>query len=216
MKIVLLGAPGSGKGTLAQNLKDEYGFAHISTGDILRNNIAQKTPIGLEAQKLIDKGNLVPDEMILDLLLQSIKSLKTDNYVLDGYPRTLSQAKTLANILQIDYVLSLKSSHEVVIDRLKNRLTCPVCKTISNLKWSNSKICAKCGTELNVRVDDNIEAIKKRLAIYETNIKPILEFYKKMNVLYEINADGTPEKTLELTKKIISDKIIYENNFKNW
>ncbi|MDD4351122.1 MAG: nucleoside monophosphate kinase [Clostridia bacterium] len=206
MKIILLGAPGAGKGTLAQNLKTDYGYAHISTGDILRENIAQKTKIGLQAKKLIEKGSLVPDEMIVKLLIEKINSLKTDDYIIDGFPRTLAQAKSLDKILKVDYVLSLKSSHEVVIDRLLNRLTCPNCKTITNRKWLKDDVCPKCHTKLDLRLDDNEEAIRKRLEIYDENFKTILDFYKKLNILYEIQADETPEKTYDLTKKIIRVK----------
>lgn len=210
MKIILLGAPGAGKGTLAQKLKADHGFVHISTGDILRENISQKTPIGLQAKKLIDNGNLVPDEIILKLLMEKINSINTDDYIIDGFPRTLAQAKSLDKILKVDYVLSLTASPEVVIDRLLNRLTCPNCKKITNRKRLKDDLCPVCNTKLDLRADDNEDAIRKRLKIYNENSKDILDFYKKLNILYEIDSDKSPEKTYELTNKIIRVKYDYQ------
>jgi len=206
MKIILLGAPGSGKGTLADSIKSFYGYEHVSTGDILRENIKNETPLGKLAKPLIDKGNFVPDEIINEVVKNKLIELK-DNYVLDGYPRTINQAINLLSHTKIDKVIYISLPYDVILKRLTNRRTCSNanCKAIYNLDTYSKSFCERCGSPLFQREDDKEEVIKKRFEVYQSQTEPLIDFYKKQNNFVEITSIDSPEQTFNKFKKIFKE-----------
>ena len=189
MNIVMLGAPGTGKGTVAKVLAKRLGMPHISTGDMFREQIKNGTELGKEANDYISKGLLVPDELTIRIVKDRLSQPDTENgVILDGFPRTLEQAKELSNILaekgnRVDLVPELKIPDEVIIQRIINRATCSnkECGAIYNLKYKPSKkegICDYCGSKLSTRVDDNEQTVKQRLEVYYSNSKELINYYK--------------------------------------
>ena len=192
MKIVLIGPQGSGKGTQAKLLKEKFGIPHISTGDIFREAIAEKTELGLKAKEIIDKGNLVPDEITNKIVKERLQ--KEDckkGFILDGYPRNINQAKALDSFAKIDYAVEIFVPDEISIKRLSSRRQCPKCGAIYGLDIPPKKdnICDKCGAELYQRDDDRPEAIKKRLEVYHKETEPVLDYYREKGIL--VRVDGT-------------------------
>lgn len=193
MIIIMLGAQGTGKGTVAGLISKETGFPQISTGDIFRQNIKDKTELGIEADKYISKGNLVPDEITVPMVTNRLSDKDAENgAILDGFPRTIDQAKKLDEILaksgkKVDLVINLTTPREELIDRMITRRVCPKCKATFNTKLHPPKvdgICDNCGESLVQREDDsNPEAISRRLEIYEEKTSPLVEYYKERNVL---------------------------------
>ena len=191
MIIIMLGAQGTGKGTVAGILNKEKGWIQLSTGDIFRENISKGTELGVEANKYISKGCLVPDEITISMVEKRLEELKDETgIILDGFPRNIDQAKKLDEILaakgqKIDWVINLETPREEIIERMMNRRVCSKCKATYNLKLHPSKvpgICDVCGGELIVRADDSDEdAIKKRLEIYDTQTQPLVDFYNRRN-----------------------------------
>ena len=195
MKLVLLGAPGAGKGTQAVFLKDRHGLAHISTGDILRQNVNDKTPLGLEAKKYMDAGELVPDEVVMNMMKAKLESLgKEKGFMLDGFPRTVKQAEFLESITDLDAVVMFVVSDDDIVKRLLNRAVCRSCGAITN--WDNDK-CPSCGGELYRRADDNEETIRSRLKVFHEQTEALIEFYRSRNLLLEVDATGMPETIFE-------------------
>ena len=195
MNIIMLGAQGTGKGTVAGLISNEIGIPQISTGGIFRKNISEKTPLGIEADKYISKGNLVPDEITVPMVKDRLTGEDAKNgVILDGFPRTIEQAEKLDKILEekgekIDLVINLVTPKEELIDRMLTRRVCtnPDCKTTYNIKLHppvKEGICDKCGSPLKQRDDDSDpEAINRRLEIYEEKTSPLVEFYKNKGVL---------------------------------
>ena len=195
MNIIMLGAQGTGKGTVAGLISNKIGIPQISTGDIFRKNISEKTPLGIEADKYISKGNLVPDEITVPMVKDRLTWEDAKNgVILDGFPRTIEQAEKLDKILEekgekIDLVINLVTPKEELIDRMLTRRVCtnPDCKTTYNIKLHppvKEGICDKCGSPLKQRDDDSDpEAINRRLEIYEEKTSPLVEFYKNKGVL---------------------------------
>lgn len=193
MIIIMLGAQGTGKGTVAGILNKQKGWIQLSTGDIFRENISKGTELGVEANKYISKGCLVPDEITISMVENRLEELKNeDGIILDGFPRNIDQAKKLDEILaskgqKVDWVMNLETPRDEIIERMMNRRVCPKCKATYNLKLHPSKvegICDVCGTELIVRADDSDEeAIKKRLEIYDTQTKPLVDFYNEKGIV---------------------------------
>lgn len=203
MKLVLLGAPGAGKGTQAVFLKERHGLAHISTGDILRHNLKQGTPLGLEAKKYMDRGELVPDEVVMKMIGERIDSLKPDEgFMLDGFPRTVKQAEFLEGKVKLDGVVMFKVSDEDIVKRLMNRAVCRSCGMITN--FSNDK-CPSCGGELYRRDDDNEETIRSRLKVFHEQTEALIEFYRARNILLEVDATGMPEEIFERVINLLSN-----------
>ncbi|MBQ3655102.1 MAG: adenylate kinase [Synergistaceae bacterium] len=191
MKLVLLGAPGAGKGTQAVFLKDKHGLAHISTGDILRQNLKDGTELGLEAKKYMDAGELVPDELVMKMMEGKLASLpKEQGFMLDGFPRTVRQAEFLAGITDIDGVIMFKVSDDDIVKRLMNRAVCRSCGAITT--WDNDK-CPSCGGELYRRADDNEETIRSRLKVFHEQTEALIEYYRAKKLLLEVDATGMPE-----------------------
>ena len=216
MNIVMLGAPGTGKGTVAKVLAKRLGMPHISTGDMFREQIKNGTELGKEANDYISKGLLVPDELTIRIVKDRLSQSDTENgVILDGFPRTLEQAKELSNILaekgkRVDLVPELKIPDEVIIQRIINRATCSnkECGAIYNLKYKPSKkegICDYCGSKLSTRVDVNEQTVKQRLEVYYSNSKELINYYKNENVLYSI---CPPDPTADNASEIVVEQII--------
>ena len=196
MQLLILGVPGAGKGTVATILKERKHMAHISTGDLFRKHIQQNTDLGKEAQKYISKGNLVPDEITNSLVRAELSTVRT-NFVLDGYPRDLDQARELFKILEdfsipLDAAIYLDVAEEVVVKRLVNRRSCADCGAPYNLLTKKPKeegVCDVCGGHLIQRADDNAETIRQRLRTYKQRTAPLIDFYRDKGILLEIDAD---------------------------
>ena len=200
MRIVLLGAPGAGKGTQAKKLIDKYAIPQISTGDILRKAVADGTPLGKEAKSFMDKGELVPDTVVIGLIQERLKQNDTKKgYILDGFPRNTVQAETLDKMLKemgmpLDSALSVDVPKDDLMKRLTGRRTCKKCQQMYNVYFSQSKkegVCDKCGGELFQRDDDKEGTIKKRLDVYEAQTAPLIDYYKNKGMLKSISGTGS-------------------------
>ena len=180
MNIVLLGAPGAGKGTQAQKLVEEFGLVHISTGDLLRAAVKAQSKLGIEAKSYMDAGQLVPDEILVAIIRERLAQDDCANgYILDGFPRTIPQAEALEGIADIDLVLELNVSDEVLINRLSGRRVCPACGATYHVNMLNgSTKCEKCGAELIQRKDDAPETVLNRLKVYHDQTQPLIAFYE--------------------------------------
>lgn len=198
MKIIMLGAPGAGKGTQAKMIADKYGIPHISTGDIFRANIKEGTELGAEAKKYMDQGLLVPDELTVRILLDRVaREDCRDGYVLDGFPRTIPQAEVLDKELarlgdSIDYAINVEVPDENIVNRMSGRRACLSCGATYHIMHVPPKaegICDRCGKELVLRDDDKEETVKNRLKVYHEQTQPLIEFYTEKKVLKTV--DGT-------------------------
>ena len=198
MKIIMLGAPGAGKGTQAKMIAEKYGIPHVSTGDIFRANIKNGTELGMEAKKYMDQGQLVPDELTVKILLDRVAQDDCKNgYVLDGFPRTIPQAEVLDKALTelgdaIDFAIDVNVPDENIVKRMSGRRACLSCGTtyhIEHIPPKKEGICDKCGQELVLRDDDKPETVLNRLKVYHDQTQPLIEYYKKAGVLAEV--DGT-------------------------
>lgn len=203
MKLILFGPPGAGKGTCAQLLSKKYSLEHISTGDMLRNAIQQGSELGLIVKAKMDKGELVPDNIVIELIKEAITSEKCKaGYILDGFPRTISQAESLDTLFQeleikLDKVINMEIDTNVVIDRLSARRTCKQCGALFNLKRDKliGNDCPKCGAKGSIfqRDDDKEETIKNRFKVYNEVTAPIKEYYKSKGLLIDVDSKGTPD-----------------------
>lgn len=212
MRLIILGAPGSGKGSQCKWITRDYNVPHISTGDILRKNIAEGTVLGQKAKGYIDQGALVPDELVVDILKARLQEedCKEKGFLLDGFPRTISQAEALEEFLgeqgvKIDKVINLHVPDEEIMARAINRRTCEnaECKEIYNLRDNPPKvegICDKCGSNLFQRVDDNEETVKNRLIVYHNQTEPLIEFYTKKDLVATIVGQEDINDTIALVK----------------
>ncbi|MHA2280632.1 MAG: adenylate kinase [Promethearchaeota archaeon] len=208
-KLILFGPPGAGKGTFSGQIKKVLSdIIHISTGDIFRENLKNETPLGIKAKGYMDKGELVPDDVTIEMVRNRLtrEDVKKEGFVLDGFPRTLSQAKALTNITEIDLLLLLEVPRDLIMKRILGRYSCPNCNKLYNKYTLPPKvegICDKCGSEIKFeqRSDDNEETLKNRLDAYEKNAKPIIQYYNEMGILKKVNA----ENTLKFTEKDIKE-----------
>jgi adenylate kinase len=197
MRVILMfGPPGAGKGTQAQKLQDEFGYLHISTGDILREAVDKKTPVGLKAKKCMEKGELVPDEVIIPIVRDKLEQSKgVPGFLFDGFPRTIPQAEMLDKVLgemgtTIDRVIYLNTKPEIIVKRLSGRRTCEKCGKIYHMvtmpPMENGK-CSDCGGRVIQREDDSEETILRRLRVYEQQTAAILKYFKKKGILLEVD-----------------------------
>ena len=207
MKIIMLGAPGAGKGTQAKKIAEKYQIPHVSTGDIFRSNIKEGTQLGRKAKEYMDQGALVPDELTIGMLMDRIQQEDCQNgYVLDGFPRTIPQAESLQKAItemgqKIDFAINVDVPDENIINRMSGRRACISCGATYHIVYNPSKvagICDVCGSELVLRDDDKPETVKKRLAVYHDQTRPLIDYYKEAGVL--VNVDGTQE-----LNKVFSD-----------
>lgn len=209
MRIILFGAPGSGKGTIAEFLHRDFGFEKISTGDIIREEVKANSPIGRKAEAIIKRGDLVPDEVIIDMVGNRLAA-PTDRggYILDGFPRTILQAEALAKWpSDRELAVFLNVKEEEVIERLSSRLTCSACGAIFNSRSKLprvSGICDICGGRLVVRADDNPETIRQRIRVYLEETGPVVEYFRGRNTLVDVDASGKAERVYERIKKLVS------------
>ena len=198
MKIIMLGAPGAGKGTQAKMIADKYKVPHVSTGDIFRANIKNGTELGKEAKQYMDKGLLVPDELTVKILLDRVAQADCENgYVLDGFPRTIPQAEVLDKALtelgdKIDYAIDVNAPDENIIERMSGRRACLACGAtyhIEHIPPKKEGVCDRCGEALVLRDDDKEETVKNRLNVYHEQTQPLIEYYTGKGILKEV--DGT-------------------------
>ncbi len=200
MKIIMLGAPGAGKGTQAKKIAEKYGIVHVSTGDIFRANLKGGTELGMKAKSYMEQGKLVPDDVTIAMLLDRIGEADCANgYVLDGFPRTIPQAESLTEALdkrgeKIDYVIDVDVPDEAIIDRMSGRRACVSCgatyHTVHNAPKTEG-VCDACGGKLVLREDDKPETVKRRLSVYHEQTQPLIEYYQKAGILASV--DGTQD-----------------------
>lgn len=202
MRLLLIGPPGVGKGTQAKFLVEQFRIPQISTGDMLRTHIRNKTTLGLEAKYFMDAGQLVSDTVILMMMKERLLNEDCSNgYILDGFPRTIPQAEELANLLEnmkqkLDVVIVLEAGDKDIVNRLSSRRSCKGCGRVYNLIFDrpeNEKICGDCGKELYLRVDDQPDTIQKRLKVYRNQTEPIIQFYKHQGKVQSVNSEGSIE-----------------------
>ena len=198
MRIVLLGPPGAGKGTNAKVLSENYGVPHLATGDLLRRHIRDKSPLGLKAKSIIETGNLVPDDLVNEVMFEEISNVpEGKGFILDGYPRTGGQAEALDGYLlehgiHLDVVLDFETSESIIIDRLSGRRVCQKCGYnyhIRNIRPKKEGICDHCGDALVQRKDDEPATIRHRLEMYDKETSPLISYYKKLGLLQAIPGD---------------------------
>jgi adenylate kinase len=207
-QLILLGAPGSGKGTQAAKLVSELGYNHLSTGDLLRAEIAEGTELGKRVQGIMERGELVDDGIVLELLKKNC-DLESNKYIFDGFPRNIEQAKALSEVVLKDasyQAIYFELDLEVIVDRISNRRMAPKSGRIYNLISSPPKVEGKCdetGEDLIQRKDDNVETVRNRLEVFKETIGPVIEFYKNKNALQSVNAISDPEDVFaELGRKL--------------
>jgi len=200
MRIVLLGAPGAGKGTQCKNIVNEYGLQHLSSGDILRQNRSAGTELGKKAQSYMDAGDLVPDDIIIEMMSEAVRKAPSSGYILDGFPRTVNQAceldKSLPEDGAIDAVLNLQIDDSVVEARMTGRRSCPECGAvyhIENMKPKTEGVCDHDGAELVQRPDDKPEVVANRLETYHRQTEPLVDYYRKNSRVFDIEADRDPD-----------------------
>ena len=212
MNIIMLGAPGAGKGTQAKKIAAKYDIPHISTGDIFRANIKNGTELGNKAKTYMDQGLLVPDELVVDLVVDRVQRDDCKNgYVLDGFPRTIPQAEALDKALaalgdKVDYAIDVNVPDENIVNRMGGRRACVGCGATYHLVYAPTKtegICDVCGKELILRDDDKPETVTKRLSVYHEQTRPLISFYADKHVLYTVDGTQNMEQVFEAITKIL-------------
>jgi adenylate kinase len=215
MRCILLGPPGAGKGTQAAVIRDRYNVAHISTGDILRSNVKEKTDLGQKARSYMEAGELVPDSLIIEMMRERLSQSDCNRgFLLDGFPRTVSQAEALDSLLEdldveLDAVILLDVSDEVVVERLSGRRVCRDCGAIYHMKNHPPKkegICDLCGGELFQRKDDTEEVIRQRLGVYHQQTSPLIEYYRSSGILKAVNAEVSSDSVLAVIEDLFGKK----------
>ena len=202
--IILLGAPGAGKGTQAAMIAEEFKVPHISTGDILRRNMKEGTPLGLKAKAFVESGGLVPDEVVIGLVEDRLSQEDCKNgYILDGFPRTIAQAEALDKVARIDLAINIDVPFETIIDRLGGRRVCVCGETYHVSMLNGETTCKRCGKELFVRDDDKPETVKNRLKVYSDQTQPLIDYYRSQNKVVDIEANGTKEEIFADIKKVL-------------
>ena len=221
MKIIMLGAPGAGKGTQAKQIADKYGIPHISTGDIFRANIKDGTELGKKAKTYMDQGLLVPDELVCELVVDRIQQEDCKNgFVLDGFPRTIPQAEALTDALQkigssMDFALNIDVPDENIIDRMSGRRACLNCGAtyhIVNIPTKVEGVCDRCGSPVVLRDDDKPETVKKRLEVYHTQTQPLIDYYEKQGILKTVDGTQSMDTVFQTIIEILGAEDYVSNN----
>ncbi|MBQ2714650.1 MAG: adenylate kinase [Clostridia bacterium] len=204
MKIILLGAPGAGKGTQAAKISEKYAIPQISTGNILRANIKAGTALGKIAKSMIDEGRFVPDEVVIDIVKERLKEADCKNgWLLDGFPRTVNQANELEKFATIDKVINVDVPFDALCDRISGRRVCVCGETYHVSTLGGKTKCDKCGGELFQRADDNEETVKTRLSVYSAQTEPLIDYYKEKGLLVTIDGNRSVEKVfLDIEKEL--------------
>ena len=207
MNIVLLGPPGIGKGTVAVKLSKKLSIPHIATGDMLRENVAEKTRLGLKAKSFMDKGLLVPDNIVIEMIKERMKKADCKNgFILDGFPRTINQAEEIKDT-KIDKVVNMQASDGVIVERLSRRRVCRKCDFIYHLdfiKPNREGFCDKCSGQLYQREDDKPKAIKERLKVYKEKTEPLINYYQEKGIIADVDGSGTPDDEFKAVLKAVS------------
>ena len=204
-KIVLLGPPGSGKGTQGERLGSELGYTRLSTGDMLREAVRKGTPLGIKAKGYMDSGGLVPNDLIIGLMKEKISEVE-GGVILDGFPRTVEQADALAKEVDVDLAINLDVEDEELVQRLTNRRSCPKCNAVYHLVSNppaKEDVCDKCGSELYQRGDDKAETVQNRLRVYRENTFPLIAYYEKKGKLATIMGEGTIDEIFAKVKEAV-------------
>jgi adenylate kinase len=189
MNIILLGPPGAGKGTMAERVRDKFHLAHISTGDILRAEIKAGSELGNLAKGFIDKGALVPDDVIISMMKKRFSEDDAQKGVLlDGFPRTVAQAEALEAIANIDAVITLDATEEMIVDRISSRRLCKECGTVHSVKTWDKDTCSKCNGMLYIRPDDKEETVRQRFSVYQNQTEPLIAYYEQKGLVYHVDA----------------------------
>ena len=215
MKIILLGPPGAGKGTQAKSISNRYSIPHISTGDIFRKNISGNTPLGIEAKSYMDNGQLVPDEVTINMVKDRLQEDDCKNgYLLDGFPRTVAQAEALDAFLKgrnenLDTALCIEVPSDFILERMTGRRVCPACGASYHIKFNPPKVegkCDLCGSEIVQRKDDTAETVGERLEVYKTQTQPLIDFYREKNLLSTVDGTRAINEVFESICEILGDK----------
>ncbi len=210
MKLVLLGAPGAGKGTQSTNLSVKLSVPHISTGDIFRANIRGNTPLGVEAGSYISKGLLVPDELTIGMVADRLSQPDCENgFILDGFPRTLAQADALDKLVELTAAVNIHVEDEVIVDRMSGRMVCPDCGEPYHTAYKApvaAGICDRCGGKLIVREDDKPETVKNRLKVYHDQTAPLIGYYGEKGLLVTVDGTLAPEQVTEAILAALAER----------
>ena len=210
MNLIMLGAPGAGKGTQAEKISEKYGIPTISTGEILRNAISTGTELGKTAKSYMDAGQLVPDDVVIGIIRDFLSQDQCKNgFILDGFPRSIPQAEALDNMgVKIDAVVSIEVADEKIVERMSGRRVCPVCGASYHILYKPSEkegICTKCGAELIIRADDHPNTVKERLDVYHSQTEPLKDFYEKKNKLFIVEGQEEVADTSALVLKALEE-----------
>ena len=216
MKLVLLGPPGAGKGTQAAELAKEFNIPAISTGHIIRNAIEEKSPVGIEVKGFIDRGELVPDSIVVEMVKERLKDADCANgYILDGFPRTVSQAEIMEQLpIEVDLVIEIHVDTDIIVDRLSGRRECKECGATYHIKDNPSKqegVCDRCGGLVTHRMDDVPEIIRNRIVVYHEQTEPLKQYYETRNLLATVNGLDKVSDTRDAVMATIRERIVEEN-----
>jgi adenylate kinase len=206
-RILLLGAPGAGKGTQSKRLAEHYDIEHVTTGDALRANKDMETEYGTP-REYMEAGELVPDEVVNEIVAEALAD--ADGFVLDGYPRNLDQAEYLADITDLDAVLLLDVSRDELVDRLTGRRVCPECGASYHVEFEppeETGVCDECGGDLAQREDDQEDTVRERLRVYEENTEPVVEHYRDAGALLEVDGEASPDEVFESVREAVEERV---------
>ncbi len=212
MNLVLLGPPGAGKGTQAKRLSEELGYVHISTGDLLREAVRKGTPLGKKAKEYMERGELVPDDLIIALIEEVMP--ESGGVIFDGFPRTIPQAEALDRMLEgrnrrVDLAILFDLPDVVIVERLSGRRSCPECGAVYHMKYNPPKrdeVCDRCGSKLIQREDDREDVVRERLRVYRTQTAPLIDYYREKGILITLDASGSIEDVYSRLKRVIHEE----------